>query len=1037
MSISKTVADIISNMRGVSNIEKLTRAGRGVEEITETVKDADTGVVGRAIRRATGHQEDLRAAAISETRRQTALEQKLKKQARDLSKTLSKTEKEMFEVLYERGQKLNNGQGGWITDEQIAEVGDLIGKDLTNLTNVYKQFKADSDLDYYALNALERRELDRLGFKRDGLRNVKEVNSSIVDTEGYSRMVINDGTKNITSVTMSADEIKAKYFDKGYKLYEVHAGSANELGLDFTHYLAKDVTLKELPTNILPYAAGGRRAYTKGKAFVKIGSSFFQDGKYLNGWAKTLVAGNNIADLQQYADEVNQALQFYKSAGNNSAKLDAMIKNAGFEKFRINSAKDLKELIKTADNPQGILDVNHKAKVLNSGEQYIYDNNWQNAFTSSDDVVDTAMQDLLNLRSRYFRGRTHLLDDINGEKTSLISVQDVWENTIKRASYNATLGPVYQDWARYFKANFRKVIRLPNDAAIDSVSELNLIRTAQVIDETELPDLYKPVARAAKRTQQTFMRLINTPTKTDKAITGLINKSLQGVIPRRWWDNRYVAKLMNANPVKGAQALVFRAAMGFFNTAQLWKQALGITTSISLEPVQGMRALAALPAVSVAYLTRNTPKLYNAVRHFGFMKADELDGLIKFMEDHGTMSMLGSHATLSDKIDAGSLDLFFANLGNTLNYIVADTAAYFAKGGKTADTRVVAEYADKLALSMTRASNSALQHSFLGRLLSQWLTYPMACVETMFNKKLSKAQRVSFLTAQLGMWGVGGTFAGNHAVNLYNYLTEDEGIDNDIANYITDGIITTLAAEAGFDIREGVDAWGLFQNLFGMFNVFSEDFGQIPKIKAARALTIIGDTFNTIKELIYPETGVFDQYNFYRMVAEKSGNFTSLRNASKALLSLQARKFYDRYGDVVKDNVTAREALMQAIGVGPVEERLRQDAYTLYNQEKEAVTEMFEEFVKPYINEINTFNKTSQVPGRNREWIQLEARLQKAWKSLLEHVRRECPEHENTLVNMYTKEYYTGFDESAKDKNKLLKLIFESNAINRFNRSVQ
>ena len=263
------------------------------------------------------------------------------------------------------------------------------------------------------------------------------------------------------------------------------------------------------------------------------------------------------------------------------------------------------------------------------------------------------------------------------------------------------------------------------------------------------------------------------------------------------------------------------------------------------------------------------------------------------------------------------------------------------------------------------------------------------------------------------MWGVGGTFAENHAVNLYNYLTEDEGIDNDIANYITDGIITTLAAEAGFDIREGVDAWGLFQNLFGMFNMFSEDFGQIPKIKAARALTIIGDTFNTIKELIYPETGVFDQYNFYRMVAEKSGNFTSLRNVSKALLSLQARKFYDRYGDVVKDNVTAREALMQVIGVGPVE------------------------VVKPYINEINTFNKTSQVPGRNREWIQLEARLQKAWKSLLEHVRRECPEHENTLVNMYTKEYYTGFDESAKDKNKLLKLIFESNAINRFNRSVQ
>ena len=1033
MSIGKTVIDII---RGIDNIEDLTKAGRSVEDIAETVKDADTGAAGRFFRRATGHQEDLRAATISETRRQAGLEQKLRKRAKKALKGLSKEEEEMFEVLYERGQRMNNDQGGWIKDEWIDEVGDIVGMDMTNLKNVYKQFKADSDMDYYVLSALEKRELDRLGFKRDGRRVVKEVSTDVVDTDGYSRMIINDGEKNITSVSMSAEDIKKNYFDKGYKLYEVHAGSANELALDFTHYLAKDVVLKDIPVNILPYAAGGRRAYTKGNAFVKIGNSFFQDGRYLNGFARTLVAGDDIAKLQKYADEVNRAIEIFKSAEKDAAKLDRLVKEAGFEHFKVESGADLKQLVKSKDNPTGIIDIHHKAKVLNSGEEYIYDNKWAKAFTSDGEVHDTAMQDLLNMRSRYFRGRSHRLDDINGDKASIISVQDIWEQTIKRATYNATLGAVYQDWARYFKANFRSVVDLPNNAAIDSVSELNLIRTAIVKDDAAVEEALKPIARAAKRTQQTFLRLINTPTATDKAITGVINRAVKGLVPRRWWDSRFVTKLMKSNPVSAAQALVFRATMGFFNTAQLWKQALGITSTLSMEPLRAVRALIASPAISVAYAVRNHPKLYNVIKHMGFMKAETMDSLIKFMEDHGTMSMLGSHATLSQKIDAGSLDLFFANAGNTLNYIVADTAAFFAKGGAKADTRAVAEYADKLALSMTRASNSEFQHSFFGRLLSQWMTYPMACIETMFNTKLSKMQRGTFLAGQLAMWGVGGTFAGKSATNIYNYLTDDLNIDEDTANKIVDGYVTSIAAEAGYDIREGMDVVGVIDSMFGMFNVFSEDFGQIPKIKAARAGTIIYDAFTLMHETLFPETGVYDLYTFYRNAADKEGTVTSLKNFSKGMLALSARQFYDRYGDVVKDNATAREALMQVIGIGPVEARLKQDAFTIYNEEKEAIADLYEKTVKPYAIELNTFRKTSQVPGREGEFLRLEARLQNAWKGMLAFVRENYPQYEQQLVNMYFKDLDSGFREGTEDRNKFLKLIYERKIMNRYDRSM-
>ena len=41
--------------------------------------------------------------------------------------------------------------------------------------------------------------------------------------------------------------------------------------------------------------------------------------------------------------------------------------------------------------------------------------------------------------------------------------------------------------------------------------------------------------------------------------------------------------------LKGAQALVFRAAMGFFKRCTVMKQALGVTATFSLDPVHTVR----------------------------------------------------------------------------------------------------------------------------------------------------------------------------------------------------------------------------------------------------------------------------------------------------------------------------------------------------------------------------------------------------------------------------------------------------------------
>ena len=1021
-------------LKGVENIDWLSRSGKSLKEITEDVSDAATGSIGRGFRRATGSIQPLRKAALQAARRQQGLEHKLRKRARGLLDDLDDSEKEIFALLYKKGQEANDGKGRWWTDTDLDEAGEISGiKDMSRIKNTYKTFKADADLDYEMLNALEKRELSRLGFKANGDMIVKEVNSSIIDSEGFSRMIIKNGDEYITSSSISGADFKTKYLEQGYKIYEVHAGSANALGLDYTHFISKSVNLKEIPSYILPYAAGGRRAYTKGNAFVKIGFTFMQEGKKLNGWARTLVAGDNIKDLQKYADEVNTALELYKKYSNNSAALDTAIKQAGFEKFRVNSAEDLKALVRTKENPEGVLDANNKAKVLQSGEEYIYDNNFGKIYSDVGEVYDTAMQDLLNMRSKYFRGRTGLLDNINGDHTSIIDVQEIWEKTIKRASYNGTLGAVWQDWARFFKANFRSVLNMPADMSIDSVSELNLIMMAKVKDT--VPDEWKAVADAAKRTQQSFMRLINTPTAADKVINNLWSKAVHGVVPRRWWDSTFVEKMIKTDPIKAAQALVFRAAMGVFNTAQLWKQALGITTAVSLDPKNGLRAVLSMPAVSIGYAVRNHPKLFNVVKHFGGMSADDFTGLIKFMDEHGTMNMLNSHATLPENYKAGDIDLIFANLGNTATYVVSDTAAFLAKGGVKGNVTDIVDYSDKLALSMTRVSNSQFQHGAIGRLLTQWMTYPMACVETMFNKTLTKSQRASFLAGQLMMWGIGGTVGGKHATNIYNFARDELGLSNDEANIVTDGLITSFAAEHGYDIREGMDVSGLIDNTFGIINVFNEEgFGAIPKIKAARAYTIITDVYKLVTDTLLPDTGVVDLANFFRNAAELTGTPTGIKNFSKGMLALNAKAFYDKYGEILKNDVTTTEAIMQIIGLGPVEARLRQDAYDVYEQELKEIEDLYEEYLGPTIKTLNTFNKTVMYNGKDDSYLKLAYERDRRWKELKAYVEEVRPQLVQNIVDKYFRDMSAGITPDAEGKNVHLKQIFREELVNRYKR---
>ena len=901
--------------------------------------------------------DSLHDTAVSRKRQAEALKDFNLNSMETYYKSLSDAQdKEDFFTMYLYGQKNKK----WLLDEEVDK---LSVSDATKAA--YKGFHVDSDKKYLVDNDRFRDNLEKDGwlYDTDTMTIMKQEHTQALSSKEFQKFVIEAGDKTLTFKNTSVEDFKKKYLDSGeYKLMRIHPNDNSK----FTHRVVRnDMKLQSLPQFVLPYSAGGSRSYTPRTHFVKIGRTFYEEGgtKFL-GYAKTLISGEDIKRLQKYADEVNEAVKIFNDNVDDPVNMQKALDNANFEEFNIKTVEDLKKAMRTEDNPDGFLDTNPdivNAQVYRGDEKFTYDfDKIKEDYMLLDDLdsYSSELSELSQITRSYYRSKgDELLDNINGSYEHVVNPFDIWRQNIMQAADEMLLGEMYRKMGEDFKLKYAKVI--DPSLNINAMGGEEVIRTAHI----KAPNSrYSAMAREARRVQSTYRALKNMPTVIDEALNDRISDIIKA-LPRNWWDTALMDKVRQSNPADWANALIFRVYLGFFNIQQLFKNGVLPIANIAIyEPSLGFKAIKAAPAVLASYYNRDSKVLKAAAIKTSGLTEAELDGFHNYMDKFGTLKQMSQRPEISSRgyvltHKYPDADLIFLKKATNAVQLVADLTSYL-KHGASGDFNRVAGYADDLVGNSNRVNTSAFQRNFIGKLVSTFTSYPISVIETLTGSHFTKEQKWRFALVQLAAWGFGGTISRDHTTNMYNMLDE-AGIENDtIKGIIVDGLFGHIMSLNGYDIREGADILGMFNQLLATVPAIAEMFGIAPDIPTGNAISIIGDLYGIVKDIVSPDTNTQDLLSWARATAARSQAPTSVKKLADFVIAMDTKQYWDKNGDILIKDVDTAKSFMILLGFTPIEKRLKQMRYEQTRILKTAVEEEYERTVHAVAEKINTYYRT-------------------------------------------------------------------------------
>lgn len=883
---------------------------------------------------------------------------------------LSKGDKKVLDTIYKEGQREHGGFGKWYTREELEAKGAS-----EQVQKSYYDFKTISDLAYLANNAEKRRELIRQGYKMYGEHIGTKANFSTLKGSNY--IVADKDGKIIPLAEIS------KYDTGEYTLVKVHRGTAVQDNLTATHVLLPnaDAVATDLPTFVTHYMPGGRREYMNGTMFVKIGRSWFNPstGTDLNGYAKTLIAGTDKKALEEYATEVNKVVDLWENPILDDVAKAREFADMDLKRFKADSWDDVKQMIRSKDNPNGIIDPKYKAQVLEKNGVYTYNNNLATIQEDLNDV-DWAMQDLLSNRSQLYRGRGNLLDDVNGGTAHIMNIQDIMDKTAEKSIYTLAKGDLAHWYAKDLE-HFKSVITNWDD--LQKYSDLDKINRAVLLDSmTANPEQLKMI-RSARRYLEHGWRALNGRTKYDKILENTMLKTakvVDAVLPINFRTTDAFEYIANFNPAKIAKGIGFNYVMGWWNPAQLYKQGLGVLNVVALEPKRATQAFSAYPTVRLALAARGKNKgIYNTYKAAGMkltgLNADEFEDMLEFMERYGTKKSSGLlvaneyGATLRGDKNLGKRiwdsQYIFMNEGNAANYFVADITAYMARKGK--DWKEVAAYSDDLFLNMTKTSESAFQRGqFLPTsVFTQWMTYPTRMLEAMTNNRLTTGQKLRLAGSQFLLWGVGGTMlTERQELNMYTSL-QQHGLTQEQADFVTNGMLGYFAKEMGVNFDEGLHLFEQLDFVGNVAGMFTNQELKFPSIPASQAWNQGVAIVKSAYDLIAPTGTEFDFDRWAQSVATRKGVPSSMKNLTKAIIAWKYHNFYNNKGQQInKEDVETYRAVLQALGFQPYEQKFDRMMQTALMQKDEVIKETLES-LKPYADAIRFYENVDVDPTKD------------------------------------------------------------------------
>lgn len=909
----------------------------------------------------------------------------------ELKSSFDKLDKEghaIFKELYLKGQKANGGDGKWFSLKELREAN--IREDVIK---AYADFKTASDMEYLTLNEATRKKLVRSGYKKYGDIYGQTVNIKTINKNGIR--VLDSAGNVVEDVAKYAD-------DANYRLVQVSRASANQLDLDCSHVLMKvaEVAEEDLPQFVVKYAPGGRRAYTRGTSFVKVGRGWFnpETSTKLNGFAKTLVAGYDKKQLQKYADEVNKAIDIYKTSIRISDEAlagrwaQSFLDKENFQYFKVSSWDELKQLMKSADNPKGIIDPDFGAQVVDEGFSYTYHNGLQNA-ESAFSELDMSLQELIDNRVKFSRHRTNLLDDVNGDTVRLVDVEEIYDRTIRKTAAigaNSELTTWYARQLEKFKSvttNYQYLAGMSDADKINRI-EFDTARRARMSQE-ELQLL-----RSGQRFVEHAKGVLNSKTKGDQLMDAFMTRTAQAldIFEKRgkWYDT-----VANFRPARAARALMFNAYLGWWNTAQLIKQGLGVLNVVALEGSSGrpFKAMLAYIPIRLARSAEAGSEQYKLFKQMAMKGAgltdDEFEGLMKFMSKYDVEGSAGllvgadreyGEALRRDKHLAKKIwdsQYWFMKEGNAANYYIADITSWLKhndevkKGLRKSFTDMeVGRYSNDLFINMTRTGESAFQRGTIipgTEMLAQWMSYPMRMMEAMFNKRLTVKQRTSLALTQLALWGGAGTIGDDEtSLNMYKGLVE-AGMDPEIAEVLTDGILGWVGHQIGVTFDEGVAIKEQFLRLFDFYDAARGEI-KFSNISALKSFSYASSMIAAIGEFINPALGDRDFYRYLKYLQSQPNLASSFKNTAKGLLAWKYGQFYDKYGDIMVDDATQGQAIWQMLGFRPYEAKLDNYMYEAKANRKQVMEDLLDRVDEA----INTMRHHTYVESETEKMLQLE-----------------------------------------------------------------
>lgn len=966
---TKRGVDVLAKEIGIKDYEAVKKDGAGYYLQThvsmpgnvEDLSTAEFGVKGFA-RQFGGSSimpEWFHTELLSGYRKASKMEETLYNNYQKKARNLSRTDKRALNDLYLEAQRANNGRGAWPNVVKKYEEG-LISR---AVKEAWDAFRVVNDMDYIVSNANTWNKLNAVGYISDLEDDiVKVIKTGMTKTPNYSQMIIKNGDEFITATTHSAQQVEDILKKSGDVLVEVAPISVRGHALPYTHKIISPKKLtKELKKNVLPYRAGGRRRYTYGTNFLKIGQTMHLNGEKVNAYSRILGAVADDKVAKEVAKELNRALDYLQeiAESGDTATIAADLLRNPFQYINISNTDDLKKLA------EGGLDYTQRVQVVKEGESMIYNNGLRTLYEDPLDY-DLSFAEMALVQGDFYSKRGKVLTDFLGKEAKLMDIQDMFDQVVKRTATNNALGSLYEGMGRLFKDKYIEYIDTNTIRNPRTLSGVDLLRYGKLKEFSEVNEIHHQALREAKNMQMIYKRLNNVPTDVDKAVNSTMKAASSLLAKTHIFNDRQLSWLAKKDPFSFGRALLFQTTMGMFNLKQLWAQGMGAVSMGLAHPVILTRALLAAPVIIAGYLTKDSTVYRNIFKTFAKgvgVGGKTFDDILKYFDEYGTT--MGTYRSPMREIiytnkyldKAGRLLRWPVEWGTNYANVVNDLAAYFEAGGK--NWKKIAARADDFAMNQTRATRSAFQAGqFLPtKTIAQFTSWPHRVIESAFNKRLTVGERIGIMMGQVTLWGAAATFVTDPKLqmNMNKWLYQHtENLPDEWRKLFIDGIIKSYLVEEGLYAQEGIGGANVPDIAIKLYKSFMDGDTRDITFDIPGGFKYPSRLLAALKTAawmsgLWLDEDPYTPYHVAKKIAMEPDAPSGLRNLSKYILGRWFQEAYSSNGRLILDNVTPEQATGMLNGFSLSESAQSQALYLIHNNAEEAIKEFFDDMIGKYL----------------------------------------------------------------------------------------